>query len=107
VGCEHGCRHVLGVGGWESEAGFEHVLQDRDEEAVEEFLCWSASESSGNGTMFTSPVNKLNTATNITKFLDDLQRKPYERALPSSAPMSAMMGTGNRPVYSKWCSAIK
>ena len=38
VGCEHGCCYVLGVGGWESEAGFEHVLQDRDEEAVEEFL---------------------------------------------------------------------
>jgi hypothetical protein len=39
VGCEHGCRHVLGVGGWESEAGFEHILQNGDEEPVEEFLC--------------------------------------------------------------------
>jgi hypothetical protein len=39
VGCEHGCRHVLGVGGWESEGGFEHILQNGDEEPVEEFLC--------------------------------------------------------------------
>ena len=54
MGCEHGCRHVLGVGGWESEAGFEHILQDRDEEAVQEFLCCdeSAGEYFGDGMMF-------------------------------------------------------
>jgi hypothetical protein len=38
VGCEHGRCYCLGVGWGESEAGFEHILQDWDEEAVEEFF---------------------------------------------------------------------
>ena len=66
------CSYILGLGGIDMQAAFEHVTQDWDNEAIEECF-WMLLEMKGKWLLGSSPQNKARTTTDRIKSFEELQ----------------------------------
>lgn len=76
---QSGCQ-VLGLGRVGSEAGFDHVAQDGDDEAIEEGFCLGRVSMSGiTGNCVSLPENKPSVEVKIDRPLDERHLWPQAR----------------------------